>query len=278
MRSPIFGAPQPFPGELGVLYWYYAMSRSGDGFTDVFDDVQHSPADALARDRFDALLTQNESIFSEGVMVDTSYPMSPTFWFTSIRYSPFGTTPRTRFPVNTDLADPEMPASVAQRRFDEVRYPSSKVLLFERFDFEQRSRNATFGFGLAGVPAVEEASPPQWNNPTASPNMAASDGSVIEANIRRIYDRLPEGQFSLGLVDDPYIPIDAWNPPPNAIGFTDGPSPAFDPWEIAAGEGRSGVYNAIFWATRGGIEGLDIARGTAVDRRVNSTGATPKRR
>ncbi len=189
--------------------------------------VQFSPADRLMLTRFESLVEQYEL---SQLIWDGSYWYPPTFWFRSTRYA------------NNTHAVPTR-ADIRFNRESEVSFPSAKVLIFERFDFQQTSRAATNG---------RERLPPQWNAADAKPRVATCDGSVDVADMSNIY-RL--SRDSNARRARPFIPSGLWS---IAAGTMRRYDMAKDGLQYDTLSG--GASPAFFWATRDGIRGRDLNR------------------
>jgi len=259
----VLGAPGSFQGEAYALYWYSVTARGYIGASEWASEVQHSPADVLAIDRMDEVRALNLA-FEPGLIWDTSYLYSPTFMFQTSRYRNPTLNAADVFirqQSGTSFSTQPRPF-IARVRAGQVKAPSSKVLLFERFDFSKTKRTASAG--VAATTSTTEQFAPQWNNPQAQPHVGTVDGSVTRYETQRIYDKLetPNQAFQ---GSKPFIPGDQWNPTKAALGYSQPENfpdlnPFSDPWENGSGEGSIGSYNALYWATIDGVAGRDIPR------------------
>ena len=71
----------------------------------------------------------------------------------------------TRIPLATTT-----PQHWRRNRYDSVAFPWAKVMVWERFDFGQKSRRTTAGGRIKIAP--------NWNNPEARPRFCLVDGST----------------------------------------------------------------------------------------------------
>jgi len=183
-----------------------------------------------------------------------SYIMSPTLWTHPDRFSQTGvkTKPWAQFP---------QPSGYLRRnKIDDVTNPSFKAVVFERFDFKQNTRSS-FNMFNGSVTGVFKNMFPNWNNPTAKPNVTLADGSVKAVNMGDLYEttKTLQQQGNLDLL------------PP---GFTNGffQAKRSDMWHDASDDANlelewgtqatepssKGVYRPYFWYTRKGIYGRDF--------------------
>lgn len=131
---------------------------------------------------------------------------------------------------------------IRRNRLDEVLVPSKKVQLFERADFYTKPTGGVF---------------PQWNTPKAQTNVAMVDGS---GNTLRMSDIIARTNPNAA-VRDPIDglapqPAGTWNPGAGELQyfFVFGGDPLRSPFQFDINPAKP----AYFWATRGGIRGLDI--------------------
>jgi hypothetical protein len=130
-------------------------------------------------------------------------------------------------------------------RFDAIRFPTDKGMLFERFDFNLTTRINPIG--------GRDRYPPQFNNPAASPNTTWGDGSVAKANIRNMLAAAAGSPAEQAVYR-----------PPGTFGLSSGMT--FDLFDSYS----SGVYSPpdipfqlneafpeFMWGTRNGIAGRD---------------------
>lgn len=217
--------------EYFSYYWYSYMRRlNGDT---PFAEEQVSPADGMIRSlysnhRGSTLMTGLDSLWP------TSFLYSPTFWQSAERYDPeFG---RQSNEFNR-FGRVQLQASVA--------FPSSKVLLFERQDFEQRER-----VRIEERETIREGRPPAWNNLRATTATAVVDGSVEEVSMLDLYNATEDRSWDIAPVgvgrtlDDPPIVRDKCS----------------DPGVVGGSDRTDGEYPLFFWSTQLGVEGRDLQR------------------
>ncbi len=242
----IFNSPGVWYSEMYAFHWYSLVAAELNQ-NDWASDIQFAPLDPMPKQRFLDLIVFGNGNFSSWIW-DTSYILSPTTWYAPERYS---TTPRgNNVPANA-------PASKVRRnRIDHVTYPSSKVVIWERFDTTQRSRIPSAV--IPGFPQTfafpRQPFSPNWNNPLALPQVATADGGVSRVDMADLYERAAD--------PDPvrardFIPTDVWNPIANTVLRPYG----MDKDNLENGDPLNpGSYPAHFWATRNGIKGRDLAR------------------
>ena len=236
-------------------HWYSLVASTlSEG--DWASDVQFSSADVSIKIRFSDL--ESEANFDPTRLVwDTSYFLSPTIWFRADRYK---NSPR----LNGERSN--APKSYARRNgFDDVTFPSAKVLMWERFDTTRDTR-AEQTFSINGEMISTGSSvgtgqfSPQWNNPEAEPTVATADGSVTRVQMRDLYEL---GQNTDARKSRTYTPTDVWQPNPTKLGQGFGLNPGYnmiqDGFEVGV-EDYPGLYPAFFWATRDGVKGRDLPR------------------
>ncbi|MBO6512712.1 MAG: type II secretion system protein [Phycisphaerales bacterium] len=241
------GAPMKWYSEMYAFHWY-SLTGSWVNDGDYGSEVQFAPADKIIISRFADLLNEEDG-FNLGTGIwDTSYILSPTVWFDPERYAEDERP--TTFRSNG-------PRSMARRnKVSETAFPSSKVIVWERFDFAKDTRRSTQDIGFTVVDFGVETGHPQWNNNDAEPAALTADGSVVTASIPDIRSRSEDED---PLVSQAYTPTDRWDPPTQLLlqyGM------AYDGFELGsnvAGFG-GGLYPAFFWATRDGIKGRDLVR------------------
>ena len=195
--------------------------------------IQFAPGDRAVIDRFNAT---KGSYNLEDVIWDGSYFYPPTFWMTPNRYQSQLMVPATAGSANL----------WRRNRFDNVPFPWAKVMLFERFDFGQRTRIAATGGGT--VKAF-----PNWNNPASTSRFGLVDGSVDSVKIRTL-NALANSTTNPADVAT-FTPSGVWNPAQTLLDRYDMANDGLE-----NGTNNSGVYPAYFWATRKGILGRDINR------------------
>jgi len=241
----IFRGAGQWYSEMYAFHWYSLVAAElNEG--DWASEVQFAPLDPNPYLRFQEIADEG----MEGIwrwIWDTSYCLSPTLWFAPERYAD----DHRPSPVPADARE-----SLARRnRVDHVIYPSSKVMMWERFDTTQKTRNAS-----TVVPGTDmvvsfgtEPYPPNWNNPGASPNVATVDGSTARVEMADLYERTTDTNTDRA---EEWKPTDVWNPPAVVLRMY-----GMDQDNLENGTSDApGSYPAFFWATRNGVKGRDIAR------------------
>jgi len=176
-----------------------------------------------------------------------SYWISPTVWMKPDRYA--GALRTVVNPTGSHWA---------RNRIDSVSSPSAKVVLFERFDFGQKTRRS----GLGGS-ASRVAAPPQWNNPDAKPYVGLADGSADVAKLSELHSR---GNPAWTPVPQPealrdFQPSGEWRVSDTILGDPNNPfSYGLGRDNLENGMSGTSAWPAFFWATRNGIKGRDINR------------------
>ncbi|MCB9841484.1 MAG: prepilin-type N-terminal cleavage/methylation domain-containing protein [Phycisphaeraceae bacterium] len=265
-----FDDGDPWSHEFFAVHWAsMAMSWANSG--DYANNSQWNPSDREPIQRADELENR-----SEQVLHDTSYWYSPTMWTASQRYSTatvgaMGTRTRTQAGVSNG------PAQQWFRRntIDEVAAPSSKVVIWQRFDVnnERRTEYTSDLNGSTTNSLPDRQLPPSYNNPTARTNIGLADGSTYTYSMRDLYNRLQDPNQN---AREPFRPAGMWDPNTSTLGVPDGMGfsaigqgsdnhqLAYDglengqPIPTQSGSGNTGLYPAFFWATRDGIKGRDV--------------------
>ncbi len=222
-NSPLF---PPGTTEHFAYYWYsYLADADGQGR---FRDEQFSPADGWMLDLKKAMGKRDETRM--GLMLwPSSFLYSPTFFSDSGRFTGGIRSDSTALNIRTQF-------------LQSVSYPSSKVILFERSDFDQRDR-----ITLTPDGSRKKGRPPAWNNIRSNTAVATVDGSVREIDMADVYSA---GGDSMAF--NPSGSVSGWDRP----GLM---APVSDPMlPHGAGMGSDGAYPAFFWATFEGIEGRDL--------------------
>lgn len=223
--------PQPqWSTESFGMYWYsWLADWHQQGARD--SEVQFSPADRLALDQLAQFRSLQDS--RNGLYLwPTSYYMSPTLWSAPSRYFAGA-----RGAMGPGTLMPTSSASLAQ--------PADKVLLWERADFAKNSRIA-----LGGGTATRQPIAPSWANPEAKPHVATGDGSVRQADIGKISDAAADSQVFLpgGRIQ------------PSDLMPLKGPRRPSGIDSIGGAFGSDGDYPLFFWATNGGVRGVDLPK------------------
>lgn len=234
-----FGAPNRCTEPFSSYWGCFTSSYLSD--SDTGSSVLRDPADPLINQRARRLTASDIPV--ELRPYDTSYWYPPLFWLASERYE------REMFlPIGSEQTYAKY---LARNRFDQSPNPSLKVLLFERFDWSQPRR-------VTGTATGVVAQPPQWNNPSANPQVAFVDGSVASIRMADVHvrgentDPTMRKQFRpSGYFDPPTSYTSAW-----LANQADGDS---DPFEIGtAPYNDTTAWRQYFYATRRGVRGLDV--------------------
>ena len=182
---------------------------------------------------------------------DTSYLYSPTMWMNPKRYATANHTP-----VNGTFASGRL--YVKRNKVSDVATPAAKAMIFERFDWTQTARTQASG-RVNGVP-------PQWNNPSASPQVCFAEGSVDKVKMGKVHEL---GNSTNIDIQNAYRPSGFWGGADAGSEilaqlqiFSD-QSPSAnptinDPWETGAS--GTTAWRQYFWATRNGVFGRDVQR------------------
>ncbi|MFK7884603.1 MAG: Tfp pilus assembly protein FimT/FimU [Phycisphaerales bacterium] len=243
------GNLQNFYSEMYAFHWYSVVAgwlNAGDWQS----EVQFAPTDKVLINRVADLWIDAPGVTISELIWDGSYVMSPTAWFAPERY--------TTFPLaNLNRFDPQ--ASKARRmRYFDCTYPAQKALIWERFDWSKRDRNASLRSVAApgfDQPIGKEKNFPMWNNPDAQPAVATVDGSVRRIATSEIYSRFEDPNRP----NEPtaFVPADNWGP---TWGLLNAYSMAEDGLENGDPRSGEGFYPSLFWATRNGMRGRDFAQ------------------
>ncbi len=211
--------------------------------------VQVSPLDTAVIERnrqfVSELSTQTGHLTGndfDTVIFDGSYWFSPTLWLNPTRYS------GQKF-TKIGAGDIHL---WKRNRIDNVLFPSSKVTVFERFDFTKDTRAA----GPKGNPGLRRQDGyPMWNNIDATTRYAVADGSVSSVRMADLYTEMEKEK------SDPKKPLSpSW--------YWDISDSILKRWALE-GDGLQngdpgstsrpgGPYPAFFWATHYGIQGRDV--------------------
>lgn len=245
-----FTGPGKWYSEMYAFHWY-SLIGGWLNESDYASEVQFAPADRTIIGRFQDL-QQDEPGFtlSTGIW-DSSYVLSPTVWFSPKRYAEDD---------RPNAVRNNGPQAMARRnKVSETSFPSSKAIVWERFDWSQNSRRATIPNPLDPSVRIEmtgEETHPQWNNSQAVPSVLTADGSVIQVPITDIEEKISS---SNDRVAESYRPTDQFNPPTSLFANYGMDQDQFEIGSNLVGFGP-GLYPAYFWATRDGIKGLDFPR------------------
>lgn len=207
------------------LYWYSYLADVED--QPRFRDEQFSPADAWMRDLRKAMGKRDET--RQGLML----------WPSSFVYPPVFYSDSGRFPggLHTEATSGNVRTQFSQS----VAYPSKKVLLFERADFDQRDRITVSDTGGS----TRVGRPPAWNNIRSHTAVATVDGGVQEVDMSELYGSSDQALIPLGQASGSDRPGLV-----RPVGMDEIPS--------GAGGGGDGGYPAFFLLTVNGIEGRDL--------------------
>jgi len=202
-----------------------AQSRAKSGF---------SPADSAAL-RFLSENTQTEANDYHNWIFPVSYWYPPVFWQTPQHFSETNSAIR---PLGSKVTN----FYIRRSKFSEAYAPMAKVLMFERADFYAKSRSGKV---------------PQWNTPTAKPQVGLVDGSAKTVSMADIISRTSiNTDLTFSANTNLLQPQGLWNPPDRELTtfFSyNGTSPP-TPWQFD----KTPPKPAYFWATRKGLQGIDI--------------------
>lgn len=253
VRKPGYGGAWEFRGpgqwysEMYAFHWYSLVAAElNEG--DWASDVQFAPLDPEPKNRFLDNVVYDDNYSHWQVIWDSSYCLSPTVWYSPERYRNLNRPTNIR--ANAPLS------MVRRNRVNNCVFPSSKVIMWERFDTTEKARNPSVRVPGMGSVITFPRQPysPNWNNPQASPTVVTADGSVARVDMADLYDRAADPDPERARA---FTPTDVWNPPSSSV---------LAPYSMAEDNlenGTStnpGAYPAYFWATRDGIQGRDIVR------------------
>jgi prepilin-type N-terminal cleavage/methylation domain-containing protein len=235
---------QEFVTEFYSWHWYGMAANWLHGAGHLNHEVQLAPADrpAIARS---ALVLAEEGLDNEYIY-ESSYIYSPTFWFSPKRYP--GNTTRAPGAVSGRW-DPVLGPGAIPIRFKDVRYPTQKAMLWERFDWTKTKRTESH-WSPGGQLAVQQQAdlPPTWHNPGSRASVVTADGSMSRPDI---HDLLTNPDVA------DLLPVDMWDPSDGQFALC----PGLDQDGLENGWDRfKGRYPAIFWATKHGVHGRDLYR------------------
>jgi len=255
--------PQPNPGPLGEfwydapryegpekLYWSFKIESSTDFNTEFFSAYwysyiaplygkqscspeQFSPADQRLLDL--ASQAGPSGLQNHRALWPSSFLYSPTFWIDPERYM------KDRVSMSA--------SQLLNARMDSVSFPSAKVLLWERSDFEQRER---LEFNAGSVTSARVS--PSWGNPRSKPHVALVDGSVQQVNIGDLSQRVVDQSQSNRDLDLKPVGLLA---APDALPVL---LPGGEKSKIEIETTTDGEYPLYFWATRFGVRGRDLPK------------------
>jgi prepilin-type N-terminal cleavage/methylation domain-containing protein len=231
-----------------AAYWYSFM-RVQDPQGGLAVDAQVSPADAAT-----VRIIRDEGSSKPDGLSPSSCLYSAAFWKSPDEFSfvsqagggcpsPYGEPYRPQCPPN-----PPYLATTSRVGVEDVSYPSSKVMFYERADFQQRSR-----VRVSGGKGEKQMVPPAWNNPRARPQVATADGSVSRVDMYDLTSRA-----AANLSQDPtraFLPVDLLEAPDEMPFLA-----TIDSVSIDRRPARDGLYPYFFGVTRYGVRGRDIFR------------------
>lgn len=228
-------------------YWYAFMQKTDlNGGLPL--DIQFSPADGDSLSRF---RTMGSGVEADEYLFPGSYYYSPTFWKEHSLYNAAEFRNGSPYWVSDPPPPPpkcEDPSIKARRFVEEVTYPSQKVLLYERADFQQ-PRRVRIEQGRGETEAIS----PGWSNPRAKPQVITVDGAMRVADMYELTEAAARG-----LKEDPdraMVPVQIVRPP-NLMPVL----PSHGKTYIEEGHDGDGLYPYFFAGTRYGLKGRDLLR------------------
>lgn len=214
-----------------AAYWYSYLSDA-DG-TERLREEQMSPADVALQSLADDMRLHPD-FRQRWALWPSSFMLSPTLWSDPLRYMG-----GMRLPMDAPM--------VRTQYLNSISYPQSKVLIFERMDFQQRERVVAPESGNARRDGVS----PAWNNIRAKTAVFVGDGSVRKVAMSELYAAAADNS------SDDYSPSGSIGSP-DELGILGGVGD-----DSHDGFSRAGLsdaaYPAFFWATRRGVQGRDLA-------------------
>ncbi|MDX2117056.1 MAG: prepilin-type N-terminal cleavage/methylation domain-containing protein [Planctomycetota bacterium] len=184
-----------------------------------------------------------------------SYIMSPTLWSNPNRYDTLNER------KGWGAYNPSPAGFLRRNKVDDMTNPSLKAALWERFDFKQNTRIASNAINGSVLGTFKNF--PNWNNPTAKPNVTLGDGSVKQVDVgainQRILDLRAAGNTASSLEITPCGTFqpgrqDIWADP------SDDANLELEWGSKAPNAQNQGTYRNFFFATRKGIFGRDLIR------------------
>lgn len=216
--------------ELFAAYWYSWLSDwHAQGGRD--SEVQFSPADRLALDQL-AQHRSNRLVRNGQYLWPSSFYLSPTLWSTPDRFG-------------AGVRGAMGPGTLLPTAMSSVSHPQQKVMLWERADFAQTKRVA-----IDGRQAVRQNQPPSWCNPQSKPFVATVDGSVQRADVFRLAQAATQSRA--------YVPGGEITPSDLMPLYPPRLPDRLEP--LGGSAGTDGRYPLYFWATNGGVRGVDLPR------------------
>ena len=264
----------PWKSEMMSFHWYSIVEWENSNSWN--SDVQFAPSDVTVQDRIDDAIAGIDELGQDNTLIiwDSSYVYSPTMWFDSTRYEygkflpQLGSGERVGLFGRHEATNPGSPfGSLARRNGGkDVAFPSSKVMMWERFDFSKTSRVVRDMYAGGGNTFKEKLSP-TWNNEGAEPSVVTVDGSVSRPRIREIYEEIP-----VNLGGNParaplngIVPRDPWDPGLQAggdglLGFYGMDEDGLEDGRVLSPGAPNARNAALFWATQKGVRGRDLKR------------------
>ena len=239
-----------FTGEGFAVYWVSYL-LAGDPTGGIKPEMGVSPADGELQHALDGVKAGN-------YLIPGSFYYSPTMFSSWHEYDftgkDGGCCPSQYGPMyRGDCCDPKnncakVACGVGAAFLQEITFPDSKVVLYERADFMQTSRAQTGG---NGKPQNRSLSP-AWNNPKARPHVALADGSVAIANMSVLTQAASASMNENTTLD--MVPVDLFAAPDTF--------PAVQPNGCAAMDidptSADGLLPYFFAGTRYGAHGRDL--------------------
>ncbi len=239
-----------FTGEGFAAYWYsYLLATDPGGGLKV--ETAMSPADGEVLGTRAAGGDHGQKLFP------ASYYYSPTM-FSSWHEYDFTTTSNKCCPseygamYRGDCCDPmhncaKVPCGIGVASLEEITFPDSKVILFDRADFMTPTRSQS-----DGGKGKDRPLPPAWNNPKAKPHVALADGSVSTVSVTGLTQKAAES-----MKNDPQlemVPVDLFAVPDSM------PIVPFHGTAVLDLNTTStdGLYPYFFAGTRYGSRGRDL--------------------
>ena len=233
--------------EMYAFHWY-SLVAGWISKDDWASEIQFAPEDPEPRERWLELaetgLIDGRRYSLAELIWDTSYVYPPTFWFSPDRYVE-GMQP-------SSVVNNAPNSLVYRNRYHNVLQPSSKVMFFERFDTTKKKRTER---GMLDFMTRTVNRPPTWHNPEAKTKVALVDGSVTTVDMSRLHT-LYQQEAQGPVADKIYSPTHFWQVPDAVLRTY---SMLDDRLENGFGSGI-GRYPAFFWATRRGVQGIDLPR------------------
>jgi prepilin-type N-terminal cleavage/methylation domain-containing protein len=226
---------EPFSWHWASLAMHY-IADSPAGLQNM---IQFAPGDETVINRF----REQASIANlENYIWDGSYFYSPTFWMRAER---FGQT------LTPTTASPGPGSGWSKRhKIGNVTSPSSKVMLFERFDFNQLYR--------AGANNVRIRMYPTWCNPAATSRFAVADGSASSVKIRSLVEYTDPATNPNQASREAFTPSGNFAPTNTQLTQYDMIRDGLENGGISPNYGPTTAHPGWFIYTRRGINGRDI--------------------